>query len=298
MKKIILISLMILAICLVGCEEKKTEEVVVDGGESQIENTEDIDNNENNVLNMSFEERTKEAVDYMNKTYEHSVKPYWVNDSSQQNLIDNASLEKKDDYYLLKIIFVSPKIYDNEEIENAYNLAQENGTYTYDGYTFYKDNKVPMSNENYQYYDSTLANYYDFGPENYYISTKNFEWGEELCVFEFASDDTNNFSVSRIGINEGSIIYEFDKELEVVLLPNDIMTITSDRDFKTDTDEELTVEEYYQKAVNSETSLEESVNEFQYRLDSIGNSTIPWGVSNAVNFENGRVNVSYHFGGI
>lgn len=293
MKKMLLISFMILTICLVGCKQTKNEEFDENRTENQVEQPSNTDSNtntieENEFSNMSFEERTKEARDYMKKEYGWSMTPNWIIDNSQKNLIDNASIEKKDNYYILKLKFVIPEVYNSEDIQMAYNLAQKNGTNTFNGYTFYKDNKISFENIEEASFE-----------EEEFLAIKNNENDlDHFYVFKPMENDDNHYYVIWSDFYYGSIVYEFDKELEVVLLPNDKITITFDRDLNTESGTELTVEEFYQKAINNEISSEDSIYGFEYNLESVGNSVLPWNNTNAVNFENGSVNVNFHIGGI
>lgn len=248
------------------------------------------------ILNMSFEERTKEARNFINKESIYGIDIQGQGgDFLKQYLVSNASLEKRDSYYVMRIKYDTPKIYDKEEIEKACDLAQENGTYIFDGYTFYKDNKAIY--EGNEYFERIIEQL----NENDIIATKElFSWGKTICIFNTTSKDANKFYARWVGINEGDIIFETEKELEIILLPSDKMTITNERDYYIDKPgKELTVEEYYQKAINNEVSEEEPIIGFRYDLSSVGNDILAgWYSTDAVNFENGYINVNYHYGGI
>jgi len=269
-KKALLMVMILLVIMMVGCKEKT--EVVIDSMERAY-------------LEMAFDERTKEVKEYMQKKYEWSITPNWYKDSSQQNLIRNASLEKKDNYYILKLDFVIPKIYDKDAIENAYNQAKENDIYSFDGYTFYKDDRLPIENIDIDYYQ-----------EGEILTTKSEDM-DSYYIFKPIQNEPYYY-VLWSDIYSTRIVFEHDKELEVVLLPNDKISITFDRDLNTNIGKELTVEEYYQKAIKNDVSSADSIYGFEYKLDSIGNDILPWNDTNAVNFENESVNVNFHIGGI
>ena len=151
------------------------------------------------------------------------------------------------------------------------------------------DNKLPIENE-------ILVN--DYYQEGRILATKNDET-DFFYVFVPIPNDFEKYYVCWSDIYSSATIFEIEKEIEVALLPEDIITITEDRDRQENVGKELTVEEFYQKAINNEKSSEDSIKCFEYNLSSIGNSSLPWGIdTNAVNFENGRVNINFHFGGI
>ena len=137
MKKNLLL-LAAVGLLITGCTNK--EEIKNNEGKNNQNNNQQEIVNEN--LEMSFDERFKEVREYMNQ--EDALGIGSLGYISKEHFISSATLKKKDDYYVMNLFFHSSKLYDKEEIENAVNLAQETGKYIFDGYTFYKDNNVPI----------------------------------------------------------------------------------------------------------------------------------------------------------
>ncbi len=271
MKKILLI-ITLLAITMIGCQNKN---------EPITEST------ERSILDMSFEERTKEARTFMNQDNGYGIQHY----------VENASLEKNDSHYIMKLQFVSPVIYDKEEIQKAYELAQENGSYNFYNYTFYKDNEIPVNEKN-KFMVESIYEDQEYFQEDFYNATID---GREDLIFTFRRTPNNNdkyYIYCKNEPSDGYTVFEPEKEIEVLLKPEDKMTITFDRDSTNEFGKELSVEDYYQKAINNEVSSEEFIKGFEYSLSAVGNSYQAWENTNAINFDNGYININYHKGGI
>ena len=269
MKNYLILIMLLLVIMMVGCKEN--QEMVIEPIEEDS-------------IDMSFEERTKEAKYFLAQDNGYGIPSYWGNKSSQQHFIESASLEKKDSYYIMKLQFYSPIVFDKEEIENAYDLAQHEGMHTYNDFTFYKDNKVKELNE---IIKSRIENL----PSDSILATIN---DGLISIYIFRLTPNNNkYYVTFETVNYGTMLFDYEKEIEVVLLPNDKITITFDRDLNEEIGKELSVDEYYQKAINNEVSLEDSIYGFEYSISSVGNSHEAWGITNAVTFDNNRINVNF-----
>ncbi len=284
MKRVLLVVLFIISMILIGCEANNDEIIT----NNNHENT----TNEMDISNLSFEERTEEVRNYISQDNVYFLSPSGDGELWGNHYNDNVSLGKEDSYYVMNVKFYTPKIYEKEDIEKVYDSAQANGQAELDGYTFYKDNILPLLNESLDGYAKNLVN----NEEGCILATKKDE--DKLYIFRSIPNDIKKYYVMWDDIDYGEIVYEFEKDIDVILLPNDKMTITFDRDLAYTNSEELTVEEYYVKAINKEVASNDSIIGFKYSLNSVGNAILPWSVTNAVNFDNGSINVSYHYGGI
>ena len=244
-------------------------------------------------LNKSFEERTKEARDILNQGGDLGFRN--LSYISLEHFASNASIEKKDDYYLMKLKISSSKLYDKEDVENAYNLAKENGIYTFDGYTLYKDNNYPIDSEwkNNDYVYNQIEAHKKDG-----FLAKNSSGS--LVKFMIAPNTPNKYCVAYISFAtvSGFVVTETEKELEVILLPTDKIKVIINHNENNISN--LSVEELYNKALNGDSIEVYGYDDAgKYDLLNLGNSRDSYaGYQNAVEFNENELIINYTVGGV
>ena len=282
MKKILLVIAMLSILLMTGCNQNENIE---------SNNVQENQNNEQQEvvgtdLNKSFEERTKEASDWMNQGDSYGIEK--LGHCSKEHFVSNASMEKKDNYYVMKLQISSSKIYEKSEIEELANIAKENTTETntlFDG----DDEAVKALTEMYENRKNDSSVVFIDGFTEYQITPND---STKCCAnqMQFA------------GGYDGFMITEIEKEIDVVLLPNDKMVIIPTGIFELETDlkgKEITVDEFYQKALNNEKSSDDLIYGFEYTLNNIGDYQDHYaGYTNAIYFDNGYVNINYKNGGV
>ena len=295
MKKILLLSFLACTTILVGCENKNN---VVIPGNNTIDIVDTTNQNINEFLNFPFGERTKEAREYMNLEDELNIESLGY--ISAEHFVSNASLNKKENYYEMNLHFNSSKLYNKEDIENAYNLAQENGTHMFDGYTFFKNNNIPISTI-YEGEEATLLQQWHNYLKTQGIVAKSEQTG--IVIFLEVPNDSTKYCIAapqRAGAT-GFIITAPEKEINVVLLPDDVIKIypVSSLEYGHDDGKELTISEFYEKAINNEISSDDIIYGYEYNLNDIGDDDGYYcDYVNAVRFEDGIIKVNYKNGGV
>lgn len=295
MKKILLLSFLACTTILVGCENKNN---VVIPESNTIDIVDTTNQNTNEFLNIPFDERTKEAREYMMLKDELNIESLGY--ISAEHFVSNASLNKKENYYEMKLQFSSSKMYTKEEIENAYKYAQENETYMFDDYTFYKNNSIPLSTNFEGEEARLLQQWYDYLKTNGILAESE---QNGVVVFLEVPNDSTKYCVAspqRVGAT-GFIITAPEKEINVVLLPDDVIKIypVSSLEYGRDDGKELTISEYYEKAINNEISSDDIIYGYEYNLNDIGDDSGYYcDYVNAVRFEDGIIKINYKNGGI
>lgn len=295
MKKILLLSFLACTTILVGCENKNN---VVIPGNNTIDIVDTTNQNINEFLNFPFGERTKEAREYMMLKDELNIETLGY--ISAEHFVSNASLNKKENYYEMNLHFNSSKLYNKEDIENAYNLAQENGTHMFDGYTFFKNNNIPISTI-YEGEEATLLQQWHNYLKTQGIVAKSEQTG--IVIFLEVPNDSTKYCIAapqRAGAT-GFIITAPEKEINVVLLPDDVIKIypVSSLEYGHDDGKELTISEFYEKAINNEISSDDIIYGYEYNLNDIGDDDGYYcDYVNAVRFEDGIIKVNYKNGGV
>jgi hypothetical protein len=287
MEKRLLIVLLIVVLLFTGCIKKEeNQEINITGANVEQEQNKYLD-----YLNKSFEERTKEAKDFMNQGNNLSLEGLL-----KERFVSHALLEKEDNYYVMKLQFSSPKLYNKQEIDNAYELAQQKGEYTFENYTFTKnsDNLISFTTTDSEYNESQKQ-YLEDLKQNMILADSN----KGIVRFESVPNDSTKYCVVEVqfaGLSE-NVVMDIEKELEVVLLPEDKMKVRLNYDEKVLP--ELTVEEFYNKAMDKEKIEFDGYSDFEILdLSNIGDSRDGYSTyQNAVEF-NDVVTINYTIGGI
>lgn len=284
------------SLLMTGCDDSKNVE---DNNVQESQNIEqEKDNLNSEILNQTFFERIIEARDYMNQGDSLGIESLGY--ISAEHFVGNTSLEKKENYYVMKLQIYSSKLYDKEEIENAYNLAQTNGKYTFEEYTFYKNNEPEITSGD-GYSEDTLSYIKEEVlpglKENGFIAKTN---DNNIVIFMTTPNDTTKYCVADVMIAgaSGFMRTELEKELEVILLPTDIVSINVNGNMNYYI-EDISVEELYNQAINGEEVIINGENLLKYDLLNLGDSRNRFGeYQNAVRFEDSSLIIYYTVDGI
>lgn len=281
MKKIILILLLLILIIMTGCNKNEKTEI------STLPNNESNQQQEviNNDVNKSFEERVRVVNDHLEEFKNTYGELYYING---ERYISSAKLAKNGDYYTMTFSFVSPRLYDGAIIENALQEAQKNETYEFAEYTFYKDFNSFIEKFESDGYKDIINEFADVETDSIFVTSQD----SLVYIFKPTPNDKSKYILISVGLPSGFVdIMDDDTKVDVALLPNDSIIIdNSDYNWNYSGDNfqnKLTVEEYYNKAVNGENMLIGSFDtddEYYYKFDNnnIGSTEGYDGIQNAV----------------
>ncbi len=278
--------IMVLLFAVVACnkDEQITQTNNV-GGESST-------NNQVILTDLSFEERTREAKSII-YIPDHNEEDYY----KKEYVVTNASLEKEDEHYKMTLAYSSPILFEKEEIDEAYNKAQELGTYEYKGFSFYKDNDLgyEFDNEDSEGQSPFLKDDYEAYKEEYIlVKTKDIP----MLGFTPLDKDSSKYLLFELYIgfpNLDKEKLEKTRELDVILLPDDKVVLNDTSSKEIDT---ITVEQLYNMGINGDVIKVNDNIEFHIDLSNLGDCINPNGFyQNAITFSD-CLNINYNFGGI
>ena len=297
MKKILLLIIALVCLAsLVGCENTvETVETVtlqISSGEVTKIDTPAA------IPDEDFANRTNAARELISSGDVYGIEK--INYNSKEHFVEDASLKKIDDNYVLTLTIASSAVFDKEEVDKAQNEAQEKGKATYNDFEFYKDNRVPIDQTNtdkdYQNaMNRALEGYKDKG-----ILATHKESG--ICLFMPTPNDPTKYCVAFLQFagatrEYGTMFISVDGEMDVTLLPTDKIEIVINN---SETDrKEYTVENFYDIASSGDMiSFRGFDAPFVFNLTNLGNSRDTYGTyQNAVEFTD-KVVINYTFGGI
>lgn len=245
MKKKLLILAMIAVLMMSGCTKNEKVENNLD---QNLNNSQQQDVAVNNETNISLEERIHKVQDYIN---EFDSKYGNVDYINGERYISNAKLNKDGNNYTMTISFVSPKLFDKKEIDNAVLEAQKNGTYKFNDYTFYKDLDSFLNYYEGSTYKDIVDNFVTNELKNGSVFVTS---GYSALFFKPTANNSDKYMLVYVGIPNGAVETERDEtEISIQLVANDIIEM-----YNLDDDSSnvlYTVEEYYNKSINNERLL-------------------------------------------
>lgn len=286
MKRIVI--LLLILIIMTGCNKNEKTEI------STLPNNESNQQQEviNNDVNKSFEERVRVVNDHLEEFKNTYGELYYING---ERYISSAKLAKNGDYYTMTFSFVSPRLYDGAIIENALQEAQKNETYEFAEYTFYKDFNSFIEKFESDGYKDLINEFADVETDSIFVTSQD----SLVYIFKPTPNDKSKYVLISVGLPSGFVdIMDDDTKVDVALLSNDSIIIdNSDYNWNYSGDNfqnKLTVEEYYNKAVNGENMLIGSFNtgdEYYYKFDNnnIGSTEGYAGIQNAVELEENSI---------
>jgi len=255
----------------------------------------------------SFTERIMPVQNYLD---ECSKKFDGLNYINGETIISGASLNKTGEFYTMTFSFISPKLYNKEDIDNAVLLAKENGTYEFEGYTFYKD------------LDSFLNQFEDEGYKeivNEFINAESsansifVTTNDKIAYFFKQLPSTNNqYALIWVGLPEGCVETEAeDTKIDIILRKNDIIKISIPDELIDNSGDDISnkrqfswydkfswyaIVDYYNNCLNGTkkkiyTDSLNSNNDIYYEFDNnnIGSSAGYAGYKNAIRFEKNTI---------
>ena len=300
MKKIILLFIIVFfGIILWVCFNSSNTNEDVAQNESDSAKT---SGEEYNVLNVSFEERIKDAQKYLDIKDEYGINAFEGFNDDGFYYISKASLEKASDFYVMKLHYSSPKLYSKADVENAYDLAQKNGKYSLEDFTFYKNNNIPITSMNKENLNSEIGKR---AFNQYKKASKIATYSDGEVIFEPTPNNESFYYITYVywpAEYLNFVVTEETKTKSVVLLAEDKMLIvpTDLGDYNTELEGiDISVEEFYNKAINHEVATDELIEGYEYDLNDVGDNEGHYRVqANAVEFDGEYIKVNYKKGGI
>ncbi|MBR3280908.1 MAG: hypothetical protein IKI57_03565 [Clostridia bacterium] len=290
MKKTIFILLLLVLVLMTGCNKSEQNET------NKLQNSENNQQQEidNNDINKSFGERIQVVNDYLEEFKNTYGEIHYIN---WERYISNASLTKNGDYYTMTFSFVSPKLYDKNAVDNAFKEAINNETYEFEEYTFYKDFDSFLKKFESDGYKDIIKEFANVETDSIFVTSKD----DLAYIFKPTPNDQSKYVLVSVGLPDGIVgVVDDDTQIDVVLFANDSIIIDnhdyvwnySKDDFSNEC--KLTVEEYYNKAVNGETSLigsNSTGDEYYYKFDNsnIGSTDGYAGYQNALELEENSI---------
>lgn len=216
------------------------------------------------------------------------------------HFVSEAKLEKINDKYKMTLTVSEPIFFKAEEVQPMRSELELNDTAKLGDYTFYKDIGLLKASQNWSEAYRELTDSERTGM----LATDN----EGNLYLLFANTEKElEYKIVTLYVAgaTGSVEMNPTKNIEIELYSDDIIVILPASLEETvdveDIEElyELTVNEFYEKALNNEIENDSKVSGFKYSLDNVGDSTgFYGGFVAAVYFENGKIIVRYNDGGI
>lgn len=290
MKKFILLILAgIMILGLVACENSTVP------NDGTIDSTSDVAaiENETNVGTVeSFDKRIEPYTSYIenNAFNYHSENTDYLGFIDANHYVSNASLKKIEDKYVLTLTISAPLMFTDQEVQDMFEKLKTNDTATLSDYTFYKSVDLLKKSFN---WDNVYLNLIDNNENKNMLATDSegrlyllFEKSNEGLIYKIAA-------LSPAGAS-GFVVMNQINTIDVELIPDDKMVIKD-----TAGDElELTVEEYYNRALNKVVE-NEIVENYTYDLDCLGSFQGLWAeYVDAVSFSDGKVIINHKNGGV
>lgn len=292
MKKFILVVSLISILFLVGCNSNKNQEI---NNLSGVNENQEIINDEV-TFDKDFDERIAPYTDYISNTNFISN----VDESSGfldvVHYISKAKLENINDKYKLTLTVSEPIFFKAEDVQAMYSELKSNDTAKLGEYTFYKNIELLKSSSEWLEPYQEIIDYR--GVEG--LST---DIEGSLCFLFANTEEKSEYKIAILNAAgaEGFVQTNPVKDIEIELYSDDIIMIlpTSEEYSEEKVGHELTVKDFYEKALNNEIENDSKVSGFNYSLDNIGDSMGTYGeYVDAVYFENGKIIVKYKNGGV
>lgn len=277
MKKFLLVVSLISILFLVGCNSNKNEEI---NNLSGVNENQEIINDEV-TFDKDFDERIAPYTDYISNTNFISN----VDESSGfldvVHYISKAKLENINDKYKLTLTISEPIFFKAEDVQAIHSELESNDTAKLGEYIFYKNVDLLKSSRDWSEPYLELIDSEEIGS----LATDSegmlyllFPNTEEKLEYKIAF-------LTPVGA-AGFVQTNPVKDIEIELYPNDVIVIRH-------MSKEITVKDFYEKALNKEVDEEG----FEYNLDNIGDSFGTYGeYVDGVTFENGKIIIDFTLG--
>lgn len=305
MKRFILILSIISILFLMGCNLNKNDhkDNIFENLESQIQE-EVINNNENQEIinddvasDKEFDERILPYSEYISNTNFISNIDDYSGFMDAVHFVSEAKLENVNDNYKMVLTISEPIFFEAEEVKAMYSKLESNNTAKLGEYTFYKDIELLKSSEDWsEPYQQLIDN---SGRERLATDAKG-----NLCFLFANTVEESEYKIATLyvaGATEGFVQMNPVKDIEIELYSDDVIMIlpTSQEYSEEKEGYELTVKDFYEKALNNQIENDSKASGFKYSLDNIGDSMGTYGeYVDAVDFENGKIIVKYKNGGV
>ena len=288
-KPIIGIILLTMIFGLVACKKNEVinDDLSGDANNQQQEIVESID-----VLNMTFEERTAELFNWQEKKKNLQYKEYYYD-----NVIENISLEKVENYYLLRADVLHPVTFTKAQIDAVVNEMENNKLETakLGDYTVYRT--LPSDAYGKVYEEISNGNWLSENGNPCFIKSNQEDWG--MWVNLEKKDDSEDeyvlYYYAMAGAFEKFIELsdETSDKIEIKLLSNDKIAVLEGGSpiYREEPYEVLTVQEYYDRALIGDTT-NESV---RYNINDMSETTL---YDDELTLENGVICIYQVNGGI
>lgn len=300
MKRNLLIISVISILFLTGCNLNKNDQKdnIFENVNNQKQE-ESLNNNENQeIINddvtsyKTFEERILPYTEYISNTNFLSN----IEDTSgfidAVHFVSEAKLENVNGNYKMILTISEPIFFEAEEVQAMYSELESNDTAKLGDYTFYKDMELLKSSEDWS--EPYLELIDNRGIERLATDTEG-----SLCFLFANTEEELEYKIATLYVAgaDGFVQMNPVKDIEIELYSDDIIMIlpTSEEYSEEKVGHELTVKDFYEKAINNEIENDW----FKYSLDNIGDSMGTYGeYVDAVYFENGKIIVKYKNGGV
>lgn len=307
MKRILLIISVISILFLTGCNSNNSDykdniyenvnsqkqEELLNNGNQEIINT-DVTSYE------TFDERISPYRDYISNTDFISNVDKTSGIVDAVHFVSEAKLEKINDKYKITLTVSEPIFFKSEEVQTMCSELELNDTAKLGDYTFYKDIGLLKASQNWSEAYRELIDSERTGM----LATDN----EGNLYLLFANTEKElEYKIAALYVAgaEGFVEMNPTKNIEIELYSDDIIAILpaslEEAENLEDVEElyELTVNEFYEKALNNEIENDSKASGFKYSLDNVGDSTGFYGeFVDVVYFENGKIIVRYKNDGV
>lgn len=276
MKKFLLVVAIMSAILLAGCSSNENQEFINDEITSYKEFDERILPYSEYISNTNFLSNIENTSEFIDAVH----------------FVSEAKLENVNDNYKMILTISEPIFFEAEEVQAMYSELESNNTAKLGDYTFYKDMELLKSSEDWS--EPYLELIDNRGIERLATDSEG-----NLCFLFANTEEGSEYKIATLYVAgaEGFVQMNPVKDIEIELYSDDIIMILPTLEERVGY--ELTVKEFYEKALNNEIEKDSKASGFEYSLDKIGDSMGTYGeYVDAVYFENGKIIVKYKNGGV
>ncbi len=263
-------------------------------------------------LNVDYDEKTNTALlsstSNISKSFIERIEPYtsfidntafnYVSENTDylgfidsEHYVSDSSLKKENDSYILSLTVSAPLIFKDSEVQDMIKRLESNNTAELSGYTFYKTvDLLKSSNKLSEVYINLIDNY----ESKEMLATDN----QGNLYYLFAkSNEGLEYKIASLNVAgaSGFVIMNPIKTIDVVLYGSDKIIIESTEAGS----KEITVEDYYNKAINNEIEKAAEIEGYLYSLTNLGDCQDTYACyCDSVWFNGNSIIINYKNGGV